>query len=87
MALKQVIFEEGQGVAGNVVFAPQGTPPELIERAAALVAAGQKLNLSEKEVAATPAYREVELRIRWSPFVRLTEATAKVIVAATVRGR
>lgn len=70
-------------VADRVVIGPEGTLAELLERAAALVEAGEKLNLPEADVKRTPAYREVQLRILWWPVVHLTEASARVIVAAT----
>lgn len=70
-------------VADRVVIGPVGTPAELLERALALVVAGGNLNLPEADVKRTPAYREVQLRILWWPVVHLTEASARVIVAAT----
>lgn len=72
-----------QHFAGPAVLAPEGTPPELLERAVALLVAGGNLNLPEADIKRTPAYREVQLRILWWPVVHLTEASARVIVAAT----
>ena len=76
-------FDESRGVSGPISIAPAGTPLELLERAAALVIAGENLGISEKVIRVTPAYREVSLRIRWWPIARLTERTAQIIVAAT----
>lgn len=74
----------GAVVDFKAVFAPPGTPVYLLERVAAIVTAAEAHGVPEAVIYEIPVYREVRLRIDWNARgVSLTEATAKIIVAAT----